>query len=398
MIFLKMKKIKRCKELVLQIIKIGLQHNIDQHIKEPKFVETIKLAEELNDPLCFFVLGYLYSKKKDMTKAILYYTRAADLGEPRSQAILALYHQEHERAELAASYFVKAKNFKLEFDPFDNTIFFSLANYCMLTDAFAAAINYFKQAQKYGHPQAAKQIKIAQERLKKAVVKPPQIQAKQAKEAPEIIIPQKEEIPAFSSRELIEMALERFEEHNELYNPAAGIDYLLDAAKAEDPDAYYWLGWCYEVGIGVTRQLDKAEEYYRKGSSHNEPWSLNALGNILKMHGKETPQQVFGYFKLAAQLHNEYAKNNLGICLADGYGCKQDLDLALKYFIDAANEEVAEAHFNCGRWYEYVGKNISLARQHYEKAEKLGSERAKEALWQTQKVRKKRSPFNPLRK
>ena len=76
----------------------------------------------------------------------------------------------------------------------------------------------------------------------------------------------------------------------------------------------------------------------------------------------------------------------------------QDLDLALKYFIDAANEEVAEAHFNCGRWYEYVGKNISLARQHYEKAEKLGSERAKEALWQTQKVRKKRSPFNPLRK
>lgn len=47
-------------------------------------------------------------------------------------------------------------------------------------------------------------------------------------------------------------------------NLTEAVKWLRKAAKQECPEAYYQLGICYENGEGVERNLDKAEELFRK--------------------------------------------------------------------------------------------------------------------------------------
>lgn len=163
--------------------------------------------------------------------------------------------------------------------------------------------------------------------------------------------------------------------------PDIALMQLLKAAEMGDPSAYYWLGWYHEMGLGVDVNELKAEEYYRKGAELKDPWSLDALGTLLKTLDKEKPETIFNYFKEAAEQGNENAINNMGICFATGYGCIQDLRKALEYFEKAAEKDLAAAHYNCGYWYQSVEQNKERARASFERAAELGSNRAEEALW-----------------
>ena len=103
------------------------------------------------------------------------------------------------------------------------------------------------------------------------------------------------------------------------YNNISGanVEYcfeqLVKLAKASNTDAMHRVGDRYYRGIGVTKNIELAFEWYLKGASLGDSWCRNRVGEFLR-DGKGTDidltKSVF-YFKLASKQGNINAISNL---------------------------------------------------------------------------------------
>jgi TPR repeat protein len=108
-----------------------------------------------------------------------------------------------------------------------------------------------------------------------------------------------------------------------------------------DPRIQYYLGLCYEKGIGLTQDLENAIVWYR----------------------------------LAACLGNANAQCRLGVCWEEGISQSIDMalicyqiDMALKCYQSAAAKNHAEAQYRLGCFYEHgigVEKNLKESQELY---------------------------------
>ena len=186
------------------------------------------------------------------------------------------------------------------------------------------------------------------------------------------------------------------------YNKA--VYWLQKALQQEIPDASYYLGMmCYE-GIGVTKDLLKAEDYFlkaarmdyvpsyamlaaitdRPGYAASSPgnmkeeavwWYIKAaendskdanspfrLGIIYKL-GAIVPKndaESFKWFKLAAERGHVFAANLVGLCYEEGDGVPKNDREAFNWYtkvIEYGN--VTFGAYNLGRMY-YYGKGTPL--------------------------------------
>ncbi len=121
------------------------------------------------------------------------------------------------------------------------------------------------------------------------------------------------------------------EEMAKLYQQAASMGY---------PKAQNAIGRCYEKGIGVAKNIEKAIEWY----------------------------------KASADQGNTSAQINLGNC----YYNNRD-SLYISYLTKAANQNSASAAYDLGD--HYLSKeNYKLAKEYYEKAAALGHEKASKII------------------
>ena len=91
-------------------------------------------------------------------------------------------------------------------------------------------------------------------------------------------------------------------------------------------ECLYYLGMCYEYGIGCDIDYDKAVSCYKTAAYHNHPGALNNLGGCC-LYGKGTdynPDAAFRLFSKAQELGNSDACCRLGICYKYGFGCEAD--------------------------------------------------------------------------
>ncbi len=121
--------------------------------------------------------------------------------------------------------------------------------------------------------------------------------------------------------------------------------WYLRSAEQGDPQAAYSLGVMYENGEGADKSLDRAIEWYKLAIERGSQESTVNLALIYLYDEFDYKDIATGLAMLKeyAELGNVDAQYYLGSAYYNGEVLEKDLELALKYFRMAENQEDAEA-------------------------------------------------------
>ena len=130
---------------------------------------------------------------------------------------------------------------------------------------------------------------------------------------------------------------------------AEAVKCWSEAAEQGHAVAQFFLGVCYDSGIAVTEDSEKAFDLYAKSAEQGYPG----------------------------------AQTQLGLFYATGRGVAQDYNMAVEWWHKAAEQGDPDAQFNMGLCYEDgngVTQDSEKAEEWYTKAAELGHEKAKQKL------------------
>ena len=163
------------------------------------------------------------------------------------------------------------------------------------------------------------------------------------------------------------------------YNSA--VQYHYEAAKRGDAVAQRSVGYCYQYGLGVTKDEYEAVKWYRKAVDQGESWAQCNLGYCYQygLGVTKDEYEAVKWYRKAAEQGYAAAQSNLGYCIERGLGVTQDYYEAVKWYRKAAEQGEKVAQCNLGVCYEYgkgVTKNITEAVKWYRKAAEQGNKYA----------------------
>jgi tetratricopeptide (TPR) repeat protein len=173
-----------------------------------------------------------------------------------------------------------------------------------------------------------------------------------------------------------------------------GIDYLFgrnctvnynEAFKcfesvALNPNAYYYLAYCYYFGYGTLKNNAKSKEYAQKSLQYNKG-GYEILGHLYYFE-KNYVQAVANYKVTAVDNIYQDSQCNLGICYFYGNGVTKDINESFRLFNLSANSGNLAAITWLGYLY-YIGqpiKDYNSAIMWFEKAAKRNDSYSKNYL------------------
>ncbi len=119
----------------------------------------------------------------------------------------------------------------------------------------------------------------------------------------------------------------------------------LPLAYDGNPKAEANIGWMYQTGKGVDRDLKKAYEWYLKAAKQGHDIAQNNLG-VMYENGwgvKQNMKRALYWYRESASIGYGYAQYNLGKTLLDGKGIETDPKEAAYWLGLAATQGVDEA-------------------------------------------------------
>lgn len=147
-----------------------------------------------------------------------------------------------------------------------------------------------------------------------------------------------------------------------------GLKYFEQAAELGNVEGMYNAGVCYKM----TCRAELSEEFRTKAAY----WLYKAT---MAGHEKSLEKLIeMAYW--GPEFHE--AKNNLAICYNSGYGTSRDMEKAIYWYTEAANDGNAHAMSNLAYCYYYgngVAKDHKKALYYFEQAAHKGLDKAKEA-------------------
>jgi TPR repeat protein len=155
--------------------------------------------------------------------------------------------------------------------------------------------------------------------------------------------------------------------------------YLVAAAKG-NVGAQLSLGYMYENGDHVLKDLGEAEKWYRRAA---EMENVNAMIGLASLLG-DAPEATF-WFRKAAEKGNAGAQEMVAYRYQSGTGADIDILEAVFWYKKAAEQNKVAAQNNLGRFYQLgagVEKDLDQAIFWYEKAAEQGSVAAQNNLKQ----------------
>lgn len=163
------------------------------------------------------------------------------------------------------------------------------------------------------------------------------------------------------------------------------VNWYRKSAEQGHPNAQFALGYMYENGRGVNKDVIKATMYYRKAAEQNfELAQYNLACNYVLGRGVEKDYyQAFVWALKAADRGEPVAQNYLGIAYSNGLGVMRNYVLAKEWFLKASKQGYADSQFRLGVLYMLGqgGKpNPSQGSAWLAEAAKQGHEEAKRFL------------------
>jgi S1-C subfamily serine protease len=125
--------------------------------------------------------------------------------------------------------------------------------------------------------------------------------------------------------------------------------------------AQFKLGWFYDTGQGVGKDLVEAVKWFRKAAEQNiVEAQFNLALNYQNGQGVEKDSiEAVKWYRKAAEQNFVMAQCNLGVCYQNGVGVEKDISEAAKWYRKAAEQGVAWAQYQLGRLY-YFGDGVLL--------------------------------------
>ena len=120
--------------------------------------------------------------------------------------------------------------------------------------------------------------------------------------------------------------------------------------KYLDEEQYNFLGWMYENGEGVSKNIDKAIFYCRKSAEKGNLTAIYNLGCINQYYLKNYEKAIYWYEK-AAELGNFSSMTNLGVIYLQGLNGTIDNEKAFFWFEKAAEKGNFYSMANLGYMY-----------------------------------------------
>ena len=154
----------------------------------------------------------------------------------------------------------------------------------------------------------------------------------------------------------------------------------LNAALKGNIDAQFYLGYMYENGEHVTKDLLSAKKWYRRAAEMEHVNAMIRLASLLD----EDPEATY-WFRAAAEKGDAGAQAMIAFRYESGTGTQIDLEEAVIWYKKAADQNQIVSQVNLGRLYQLgigVEKNLDQAIFWYEKAAKQGNEAAQNNLQQ----------------
>jgi TPR repeat protein len=167
---------------------------------------------------------------------------------------------------------------------------------------------------------------------------------------------------------------------------AQAVNWYRKAAAAGDLEGMAYLGGEYAAGNGVPKDMQQALYWFHKSADAGGAAGMNKLG-LLYQHGDGVPRdpaQAMRWYEKAAALGDMYAMNNIGILYVGNWGIPQNYPEAFRWFRKAAELGETDAMNILAVGYEMgvpgLSKDPKQAEFWYRKSAALGNQNAKQAL------------------
>jgi TPR repeat protein len=137
------------------------------------------------------------------------------------------------------------------------------------------------------------------------------------------------------------------------------------------------LGFCYDRGEGVAKDMEQAVNWYRKSAEQGYPNAQYSLGNCYKvgLGVAKDPVEAVKWYRKAAESGFAQAQFNLGVCCHNGEGLPADAVEAASWFGRAAKRGLVEAQCLLALGYakgDGVAKDMGLAAKWFREAAEQG--------------------------
>ncbi len=113
-----------------------------------------------------------------------------------------------------------------------------------------------------------------------------------------------------------------------------GVEALIRASVLGGSEASFLVGTCYEKGIGVEKDLERAFDYYKVAAENDDPRALEILGTAyLSGHPyQKDEQRGIELYEKAALSGNKRCQKYLADLFQEGEQVQKDERIA-KYFL-----------------------------------------------------------------
>ena len=123
-------------------------------------------------------------------------------------------------------------------------------------------------------------------------------------------------------------------------NHSKAVYWYQKAADQNYESAEVALGYCYEMGQGVSKDMGMAFRLYLRGAQHGDDVGMNNVANCY-YNGWGTSQnytEAFNWYLKAAEKGDTNALNMAGECYYYGRGTAKNLVKAASYYQRAAEK------------------------------------------------------------
>jgi TPR repeat protein len=158
--------------------------------------------------------------------------------------------------------------------------------------------------------------------------------------------------------------------------------------KEDSAFAQFNTGFRYEMGIGKTKNLAEAVEWYRKAAEQGYLAAQSGLGRLYLKGGDgvgKNELEAINWFQKAAEKGDIFAQSTLGAIYSTGDGVAEDKVEAVKWYLKAANQGDKFSQGSLGFSYltgRGVPKDHIAAHKWFNLAASQGDEEARKELAQ----------------